>query len=275
MNQPEKLFTAGQFAKIHGIHKRTLMYYDDIGLLAPAARGENGYRYYSYNQSSPLEILLSLRELDVSIQEIKQYMQNRSPETLLSLLTMKINEAQEKIARIQTIESMLKSKRDALRAHLHVETGKVSQVQCEEKHLYVSRPHSGDTYTDFFRSLTEHFDGTHPHYYFNNAFGTMLSMENVRSGKFESCDYIYTELENGRDVPPEKVHIRPAGRYVQIYHKGTWDTLPQAYDILQRYEKENGLYFTGYSYEEGVVDEMAINRMEDYITKICMRIEAL
>ena len=38
INQPEKLFTAGQFAKMHGIHKRTLMYYDDIGLLAPAGR---------------------------------------------------------------------------------------------------------------------------------------------------------------------------------------------------------------------------------------------
>lgn len=31
-----KLFTIGQFAKIHGINKKTLMWYDEIGLLRPA-----------------------------------------------------------------------------------------------------------------------------------------------------------------------------------------------------------------------------------------------
>ena len=36
---------AADFARICGTNKRTLHHYDQIGLFAPALRGENGYRY--------------------------------------------------------------------------------------------------------------------------------------------------------------------------------------------------------------------------------------
>ena len=66
-----KLFTIGQFAKLHEINKKTLMWYDEIGILKPAVVKENGYRYYSFHQSSLLETILMLRELNVSIPEIQ------------------------------------------------------------------------------------------------------------------------------------------------------------------------------------------------------------
>ena len=58
----ETFFTIGQFADLHEINKKTLMWYDEIGLLKPAAVRENGYRYYTYQQSSTLETILMLRE---------------------------------------------------------------------------------------------------------------------------------------------------------------------------------------------------------------------
>ena len=66
-SEHNKLFTIGQFSAIHGVTKKTLMWYDEIGLLKPAVIGENGYRYYTYLQSPTLEIILMLRELNVSI----------------------------------------------------------------------------------------------------------------------------------------------------------------------------------------------------------------
>ena len=55
MFQNSILFTAGQFARLHHLNKRTLHYYDDIGLFSPAYKGKNGYRYYTYQQSAELE----------------------------------------------------------------------------------------------------------------------------------------------------------------------------------------------------------------------------
>ena len=79
MNGKNKLLTIGQFAAMHGINKKTLMWYDEIGLFKPAEiNSENGYRYYNYHQSPVLETILLLRELDVSISEIQDFMKNRS-----------------------------------------------------------------------------------------------------------------------------------------------------------------------------------------------------
>ena len=58
----DKYLTIGQFAAMHGINKKTLMWYDEIGLLKPAAiHPENGYRLYTYYQSPILETILLLR----------------------------------------------------------------------------------------------------------------------------------------------------------------------------------------------------------------------
>lgn len=51
MNKKNKLLTIGQFAALHGINKKTLMWYDEIGLFKPAAINlENGYRCYNYRK---------------------------------------------------------------------------------------------------------------------------------------------------------------------------------------------------------------------------------
>ena len=93
MDRKEKLLTIGQFAALHGINKKTLMWYDETGLFKPAAKNEeNGYRYYSYRQSPLLETILLLRELNVSVAEIQKFIKMRSAESLKNLLEEKIKD---------------------------------------------------------------------------------------------------------------------------------------------------------------------------------------
>ena len=90
MEKKSRLLTIGQFAALHGINRKTLMWYDQIGLFQPAyIHPENGYRYYSYYQSSILETILLLRELDVSIDEIQEFMHSRSAASLDALKSMR------------------------------------------------------------------------------------------------------------------------------------------------------------------------------------------
>ena len=57
-NEKNKLFTIGQFAEMHEINKKTLMWYDEVGIFKPAVIKENGYRYYTFYQSSTLTTIL-------------------------------------------------------------------------------------------------------------------------------------------------------------------------------------------------------------------------
>ena len=71
-------FTAGELAAIFSISKQTLLYYDKIGLLSPEFVSENGYRHYSISQYLILEIIVNLRNLNISISNIKEYINARN-----------------------------------------------------------------------------------------------------------------------------------------------------------------------------------------------------
>ena len=61
-----------EFADFTGVSVRTLHYYDEIGLLKPAATDkDNGYRYYNEENAERMFEILFLRELDFSLKGIK------------------------------------------------------------------------------------------------------------------------------------------------------------------------------------------------------------
>ena len=81
MNQ-ERYIKTGEFAKLVGVTKHTLFYYDKIGLFSPEIKLENGYRFYSFDQLDVFDVIQTLRELDVSLEEIQRiYESEKSKET--------------------------------------------------------------------------------------------------------------------------------------------------------------------------------------------------
>lgn len=54
MNRKNYLYSSGEFAKLTGVNKRTLHYYNEIGLFRPEIIGENGYHYYTcFHRTDP------------------------------------------------------------------------------------------------------------------------------------------------------------------------------------------------------------------------------
>lgn len=65
-------YTVNKLAQLSGVSKRTLRYYDEIGLLKPARVTTSGYRIYAQVQIDILQQILFYRELGVSLDEIKK-----------------------------------------------------------------------------------------------------------------------------------------------------------------------------------------------------------
>jgi DNA-binding transcriptional MerR regulator len=59
-----------EVARASGLTARTLRHYDDIGLLAPAGTGSNGYRRYGQRELLRLQRILVLRALGLGLTEI-------------------------------------------------------------------------------------------------------------------------------------------------------------------------------------------------------------
>ena len=65
-------YTVRQLAQLAGVTVRALHHYDQIGLLTPAARNAADYRLYGQQELLRLQQILFYRELDLSLHEIKE-----------------------------------------------------------------------------------------------------------------------------------------------------------------------------------------------------------
>ena len=70
----ETLFKIGEVTKIMGITRKTLLVYEDMGLLTPAVKDEDsGYRYYSADNMTQIRSIRSLQALGLSLKEVAEY----------------------------------------------------------------------------------------------------------------------------------------------------------------------------------------------------------
>ncbi|MCW2961139.1 MAG: transcriptional regulator [Thermoleophilia bacterium] len=69
------LLTVSEVAALAGVSVRTLHHYDEIGVLAPLARSEAGYRLYSPADVTRLREILTWRRLDVPLRQIPQLLE--------------------------------------------------------------------------------------------------------------------------------------------------------------------------------------------------------
>ena len=105
-----KYFSTGEFAKLCKVHKKTLFYYDEIGLFKPEKVLENGYRYYSTYQLEVFNVIYTLKDLGMPLKEIKEFMDKRTPQNVVELFTYETNEIEKEINRLKRKQEIIFNK---------------------------------------------------------------------------------------------------------------------------------------------------------------------
>ena len=80
-----KKYAINEVAQFSGVSVRTLHYYDKIGLLKPLNRSEAGYRYYGEQELLRLQQILFYKELDFSLKEIQDLLDDPQFDLLAAL----------------------------------------------------------------------------------------------------------------------------------------------------------------------------------------------
>lgn len=101
MENKEFYFTTGELARLTGLSKQLLIFYDKKNFFTATATGSNGYRYYLLSKYFQLKILITLRKMDIPLEEIYQYLQHGSDEFLLSIYKRKLSEYQEQMKHLK------------------------------------------------------------------------------------------------------------------------------------------------------------------------------
>ena len=79
------MYKIGELSKIADIPIKTLRYYDEVGILPPAHIDQfTGYRYYDDESILNIEMIKSLKSVNFTLQEIKEYMINKDDKLFLN-----------------------------------------------------------------------------------------------------------------------------------------------------------------------------------------------
>jgi DNA-binding transcriptional MerR regulator len=107
------MFRIGEFAQIAQVSGRLLRFYDQQGLLAPERTDPaTGYRYYGIRQLPLLNRILALKELGLTLSQIRRYLDDGiSAGELRGMLAMKRAQLEQALAdeemRLRNVESRL------------------------------------------------------------------------------------------------------------------------------------------------------------------------
>ena len=74
MGRKNKLLFIGELSKLTGASLRSLRYYETINLLKPAyVDPDSGYRYYSFDHTRLVELIMFCIELDIPLKELTSF----------------------------------------------------------------------------------------------------------------------------------------------------------------------------------------------------------
>ncbi len=102
----------GEAAALSGLPAKTIRYYEEAGLVTPAARGGNGYRRYSEKDVHRLRFLQRARSLGFSIQECRDLLslyedKRRASADVKAIARQHLQDIERKIAELESLRGLL------------------------------------------------------------------------------------------------------------------------------------------------------------------------
>jgi DNA-binding transcriptional MerR regulator len=263
----KELFLIGELSKLFSISTDTLRHYDRIDLLKPSNDANNNYRYYSIRDFFKLSRILFLKNLDISLEEIKKYMQNKNTENLLSLLKKKDEEIDNKIDRLINLKKKIQTKLEMLENFKH-ELDQVNIKRIPERiGVFLNTNEIENKY-----SIKQNFKENEKHLktsamLIEGQVYTSLSKENIEKENFDKFTY-FIEIMSSDKAVYKQLKTIPEHEYACVTFLGPYREMDTHYKTLIRWIKENGYIISGDSIEKNIVDYDFSDSEDEYVSEI-------
>lgn len=110
-----KLMTIGELSKLLKIPNSKIRYYEKRGIFSHTKKSDNGYSLYSFDDFNKLEMILLLREMNVSIETIRDLLTGYDKTEYSSLLCDLEKETVKQIADLKKKVKVIRQRREYLK----------------------------------------------------------------------------------------------------------------------------------------------------------------
>lgn len=247
---------------------KALRYYDEIGLLKPETTDDfTGYRFYTTNQLFRLHKIQALRQIGMSIDNIKLIMSGNNKRKILECRkTELIEEIFEKQNQLSRLEFILNGKEEEMFMNY------VAVIKDLPECIVYSKKMVVPNYSAYFnlipaigKQLTDKYPDlkcTMPEYCFIVYLDGEYKEVDINIEFCESIDRMKPDFD---DIKFKKIESVTA---VTVMHKGAYDDLPKAYAFIYQWIEQND-YIPADSPRESYIDGIwNKENVNDWLTEI-------
>jgi DNA-binding transcriptional MerR regulator len=263
------LLSISELAKISGLSRSALIYYDRMGLLSPSSRGNNKYRYYSRRQITSISMITTMKDLGMPLKEISDLMRHRTPEGVIKLFSEQTDRIDNEIEKLILAKRLLITRKTIIESAIGIDEEKIgTRMEKEEPILlgpqidYSLGKTIEEAEIDFYNYCEEleknkdikNIDLNYP------VWG-MFSEERIKKGDWNGPDKFYFRMPDG----PNR---KPAGLYLVGCTRAYYGHNDALYRRMTRHIEENGLEINGPAYETYPLDEISVSDNDNYLMRI-------
>lgn len=271
-----KLFQIGDMAKLFHISVSSLRYYESLGLLTPErVDPDTGYRYYSVRQFEVLNTIRYLRELDMPLPEISDFLKNRDIDRMEEKLRQQKAEIERKRLELQRIErridNNLRRIRDAQDSELDVIKYAASPAM---RIVWMDAALKISSSLDMEMPIRELEQSQAEAALFLGKVGVGISAENLEAGSFEQYDGVFLILDD-EDRFDGKTVLLSETQCVSVRFRGSHTEAAEQYRRLMERIRAHGMKPSGFSREITMIDYGITSDREKFVTEISIPVTEL
>ena len=252
-------FTTGEFAKLCNVKKQTLFHYDNIGILKPEITGENGYRYYSAMQLDTFNTISMLKELDMPLADIREYLNSRNPGDFVTLLKEQLILADEKIAELQWLKSFIQRRINITCDGINAQHNRIYLEDRPEEYYIITEYKGSSDDRDIYPAMAKHIKYCHDNQIYSPyGIGALVPVtEEFTSENSYNYSHLYTKIEPVDITTRENVTAIPPRTYAVIESTEGYSSLHTMYLKLLKFAEDNGYKKEEYFFEDTLLDDMS------------------
>lgn len=263
-------YKIGEISRLYGIGADSLRYYEELGILRPR-RDVNGYRLYSIQDISRLNIIRDLRRLGFSMGRIKEYLDRQSVRSTLELLEEEQRLIDRKIEELSVLRDNIALRALSLRqssAGGGDESIRLLSLP-RRKCLKLSENVCRDAEVDFLIKKLQKRHEEKLYILGNNAIGASISREGMEKKVFNLFDSVFFIL-------PEETEdcdfILEAGEYLSVSYRGGYHNSLRLIPALLEHAEKKGLHPAATPIEIYRIDNHETSNPEEYYTEIQLKV---
>lgn len=269
MKEKSNRFKIGQVSRLFHVSISTLRHYDKIGLVQPEYTDEEtGYRYYGVKQFEALNTIRYLRALDVPLEQITAFLQNRDTDKIYQLLLWQQQEVKRRQQELWRIERKLSHRLEQLTDALGTQFDVVTVVTKPPRRMaYLKENLLPKSYLDLEHSIRQLEEKENSTAAFLGKVGLGIAKERLQRGEYQPYDSVFIILDE-EDSFQHNILSLPEETCVMVRFQGGHESAVRYYEMLMEYIKSQHYAVSGFSKEITMIDYGMTNDESKFVTEI-------